>query len=132
MAILDDLAAYIATAGHGTVGTNLFKGHLPAQPDAAIALYEYQGEANVNVFGGAAAINERPRVQVRVRGALMDYPTARTKIQSIYRLLDAVEEEDLSGTRYNRIAALQAPFSLGVDANDRPEFACNFSVVKRT
>jgi hypothetical protein len=46
--------------------------------------------------------------------------------------LDAIVNEAISGTFYLRVAALQPPFLLERDANDRWIFAVNFGATKHT
>ena len=41
--LLDDVADLISTGGYGTLGTNLFKGMLPSDPDEAVAVIHYGG-----------------------------------------------------------------------------------------
>jgi hypothetical protein len=126
--LLDELSAYLAANGIGTLGTDIFIGQLPESPDAACALYEYGGIAPAHTIGGGTAKYERPRVQVVARA--LTYSAARSKIESIYTLLDAVAGAMLSSVRYLRIEAVQSPAFLERDANNRVTMVCNFQVQK--
>lgn len=132
MAILEDIAALIDSSSTTfTLGTNLFMGRLPDSPDTCCAVYQYGGEEPMNVMGGDSMPPlEEPRVQVLVRAT--GYATAQSTATTIWTYLETVLNENLSGTRYLRISAVQSPFPLERDAQDRVIFAQNFRVVKVT
>ena len=126
--LLDELATYLAAQGIGTQGVDLFNGVLPDSPPDAVALFEYGGVAPVHALGGGQAKYERPRVQVVARATT--YSAARSKIETIYKLLQAVSNASLSSVRYLSIEAVQSPFLLTRDENARVVLACNFQIVK--
>lgn len=133
--LLDAIAAHLATNGHGTVGTDIFKSQLPDSPDAAIGIFEYPGRPSDKAFGTTVLI-ENPRFQILVRSAREGvvanaYLTARTKAEAIYTLLDGAGNLTLSGIVYLYIEALQPPFHLEFDANRRAVIACNYEANKR-
>lgn len=130
MALLDEIGTYLQTGGIGTLGTNLFLSMLPDSPDVCVVVHEYGGSDGEYVFGATGAQVERPRFQVMARAAADDYASARTKIQSVYTLLDAVVETSLSGKRYHRIRALAPPFFVERDDQRRPLLVCNFEAEK--
>lgn len=132
--LLDDLALYLQTAGLGAATTStgertIFRGQLPDQPDAAIGLIEYGGMAPVRAMF-PAIVYEQPRVQVLVRART--YDGARTKAESVFQALDGVGNTTLTSTspRYGFIEALQSPFLLTRDANDRVVLALNLQIRK--
>lgn len=121
--ILDDIATYLQAGGVGTIGTDLFKGELPPDPDNCVAIYEYAGQpplVSVNI--------DRPGLQVRVRN--QGYAQARAKIEQVYLLLHALANTTLSGERYLIIRAVQSPFSMGRDSNNLLELVQNFIIMK--
>lgn len=126
--LLDELGSYLQAQALGTLGTDLFTGLLPDSPDAAVAILEYGGVAPVHALGGGNAKWERPRVQVVVRATT--YSAARTKIETIYKLLHKLTDTVLTGVRYLVIDAVQSPFFLERDANNRVKLAVNFQVQK--
>lgn len=129
MATLLDIATYIDTElASLTLGTNLFIGRMPDTPDNCVTLYEYGGSVPDNTMGTSAPSLENPSIQVAVRSTT--YAGAVTTIRSIWDKLEAVVDEDLSGTRYNRISANQSPFPLDRDTSDRILFVQNFDVTK--
>lgn len=128
MAILDEIATYLAIKNIGTVDTDIFKGFMPDQPDNMVALFEYAGKPMELTMGTGDPTLERPGLQVRVRNT--SYPTGRAKIEQVVDILHGLTEQVLGGKRYLLIRANQSPESIGLDANNRSEFVVNFSVLK--
>ncbi|MGA1036649.1 MAG: minor capsid protein [Ilumatobacteraceae bacterium] len=130
MALLDEVGAYLETEiGSLTLGTNLFLGRMPDDPDTCVTVYEYGGDAPVNTMGSDAMPPvEQPRIQILVRAS--GYSTARTLALSCWTAVEAILNENLSGTRYHRVSANQSPFPLERDSQDRVLFAQNFRVQK--
>ena len=130
MALLDEIGTYLAAqVGSLTLGTNLFLGRLPDDPDTCVVVYEYGGEAPVNTMGSdAMPYVEQPRIQVLTRAS--GYSSARTLALQCWTAVEAVLNESLSGTLYHRVAANQSPFPLERDSQDRVLFAQNFRVQK--
>jgi len=131
--LLNEISTAIQTAGLATIGTDLFKGGLPPEPSECCALVEYGGEPPLrNQTDGAAHSSaqggERPRFQLLCRSA--DYETGRNQIQKIWDELDGIVNETLSTIFYQRVAALQSPFLLERDGNDRWIFIANFAATK--
>lgn len=130
MSLADDVAAFLAGAGLGLVaGTNLFLQDVPAQPDALVAVIEYPGRGPVGTHDDPASI-EVPRFQVYARAAQYDAAAARASAEAAYKALRAVTNQTLSGTFYLAIRALQSPFLLHRDENQRVVFAVNFEATK--
>src|SRR5574337_2076253 len=126
--ILDELGLYLQTNSIGTLGTDLFTGTLPDTPDNAVALYEYGGVTPVSTLGPGQAKFERPRVQVLVRATT--YSAARSKIESIYKLLHGLANTSLSSVRYLLVEAVQSPAFMEKDTNNRVKLICNFQIHK--
>lgn len=124
MGLLDELGAYLAAQGVGTVGTDLYLAEMQDSPDTAVAVFETPGRPPELVN----SIDYR-RIQVRARAR--KYVDAHAKIETVFQLLQGLHETrlpDNSGSLYHLIAARQAPFSLGSDARQRHELACNFEI----
>lgn len=126
--VLDEISAYLQAQGVGTAGVDIFSGVLPDSPDACTSLHEYGGVGPVHTLGGGDAKYERPRVQVVVRAAT--YSAARTKIETIYKLLHKLSNTVLSGVRYLMIEAVHSPAFLTRDANTRVQLVVNFQIHK--
>jgi hypothetical protein len=118
--------AFGAHASQGTLGASIFLSKMPATPDACITIYEYEGMAPMESFGGNPYDVDMPRIQVVVRGARDDYPTARDKVQTIRELLADLTDVTISSTKVLRVASLGAFIPLGLDDKDRPRIAANF------
>ena len=134
MALIDDIASILQTAGVGTIATTssatgtIYKGILPEAPTAVIAVLEYEGLAPERVFAGgvASAHLEHARVQTQVRAAT--YQAARDTAQDVLAALDYQQNVTVNGVRYALIEALQRPpFPLANDQNNRTIFAANFA-----
>ena len=87
--MLTEISAYLATQNVGTVGTDIFLGLMPDQPDNCVALFEYAGSPPDLHWNG-----EYPGLQVRVRNT--SYAAARTKIGEIMTALHGLYEQTLS------------------------------------
>jgi hypothetical protein len=133
MSVVKDIADFIALAGLGTVGSDIFCADMPDTPDSLVCLYEYAGNQPL--------LNEtldQPALQVRVRGTV--YETARTLLQSIQNLLMKVGNTDdatyfdgvtINGKDYLRIVPAQGITPLGRDSKERFDLVQNFYIVKR-
>lgn len=128
MALLDELGTFLASAMSLTVGTSLFLGSMPDAPDTCTTIYEYGGMAPEHTLGTDHIIR-RPRIQVACRGPVGDYATPRTAADTAYSAMH-MGTATLSGTAYYRVEAIDEPFPLERDANDRWIIVCNYEVMK--
>lgn len=129
MSTLIDLATYLdAQQATLTLGTNLFVGRMPDAPDTCVTLYEYGGVAPDNTMGGGLPVLQNPSVQIAVRAS--SYSSAESLITSCWSTFESIVDESLSGTRYNRVSAIQSPFPLERDTHDRIIFVQNFNVTR--
>lgn len=124
--ILEALGDHLQTNAVGTLGTNIFLGKMPASPDYCITLYEYEGMQPRESFGGNPYDIDMPRIQVVVRAARDDYPTARDAAKTIKDLLADLTDITISSTKVLRVASLGSTIPLGLDDKDRPRIAANF------
>ena len=121
--MLTEIGAYLATKSIGTVGTDIFLGLMPDQPDNCIALFEYAGSPPDLHWAG-----EYPGLQVRVRNK--SYAAGRAKIEEVVTELHGAHELTLNGTRYLLIKARGSPEVLKRDNNNRVELFVNFEIIK--
>ena len=129
MSTLLDLATYLDTQQASlTLGTNLFIGRMPETPDTCVTLYEYGGGAPDNTMGTTAPVLQNPSVQIAVRAS--SYSSAQSLIALCWSSFEAITNQSLSGTRYNRVSAIQSPFPLERDTSDRIIFVQNFNVTR--
>ena len=127
---LQEIGALLATAGVGTVGTSLFLGYMPDQPDACGAIYEYGGERAELGFGVPGVQFENPSVQVVFRAGPQEYAAPRALAETAFRELAEVQATTLSGTRYLIVRPKQSPFEMKRDEAERVYIACNFDIRK--
>ena len=110
MVFLDDVAAYLATSGIGTVGATIFTVKMPDAPDVCISLVERAGMAPDPI-----TTIERPGFRVLCRnvdtdaGALAAY----NKAYAIKKLLHRAVGVTMGTTLYHRIDATGNPTSTG-------------------
>jgi hypothetical protein len=127
--MVDDLATHLAGAGLGLAGgTNLFKGELPPSPDACVALIERGGLAPAETLCGVDY--ENAGLQVLVRGAATSGSTVRTLMNGVFKALLAIVGQSLGGTLYVGISAVQSPFQVEIDDNNRTVMGVNLTVRK--
>ena len=128
--LLPELSTFFtSSSGTGTLGTDLFLGALPDSPDTCAALYEYPGEPPEGRLGTDRAWSyETPHVQVRVRST--SYAAGRTLIEQYYQKTARLVNREITGVYYVGADALQAPFSLSRDENNRWHFAFNMRIEK--
>lgn len=123
--MLDAVGSYLQAQSIGTVGTDIFLGLIPDQPDNCIALFEYAGSPPDLHWNG-----EYPGLQVRVRNK--SYAAARSKIGEAMQKLHGLHEQTLSGTRYLLIKARGSPEILKRDTNNRVELVLNLEIIKES
>lgn len=132
--LLDEIAKLLQDNSIATINTNLFKGAAPPTPDTCTTLYETAGISPVFAMSTAPAY-EKPGFQVINRST--NYKTARNKAETIYRRLIGTGNITLkptstaTGTRYLNIEAMQQPFYIGPDENNRYLVACNYIAWKQ-
>ena len=111
------------------MGTNLFLGRLPDTPDTCVAVFETSGEGPVNTGGGSTLpAFTQPRFQTMVRAA--DYASAASLAEDIYKKVQLIDNEALSGTRYLRAEGVQEPYALDRDGQERMVFVCNYQTMR--
>ena len=132
MAFLPEIGTYLAanvTAVTLTLGTNLFLGRLPETPDTCVAIIETAGLAAVDSMGGATLPSyTRPRAQAIVRAAA--YSDASSLAEDVYKQMQKIDNESLSGVYYLRATGIQSPFYLDRDGQERAIFSCNYQTLR--
>ena len=125
--LLDDLSDYLSTAG---ISTPVKKGRLQDAPDTQIAIVESAGEGSVHAMstGPGRAVAEWPHVQVLSRD--VTYNGARLLAHQVHAKLDGFYPRTLNGIAYKWVEAMQNPFWLVDDDNQRTVIACNYRICK--
>jgi hypothetical protein len=134
--LLDDTATYVAAnTTRLDVGTNLTKSFMPDSPDTVTTFYESGGSFPLHYFTTSTGTRsyEQPSLQVITRSA--DYQTARSTIEDVFTILDGTANTTLptaTGVDYVSVDAIQSPFLIDRDSNDRFRLGVNFSIIKTT
>ena len=121
MALLEEVATYLANEGIGTYPGTIFIGFEPVEPMNSITLYPTGGPKI-----GSNVERDTPTMQVRVRNET--YPAGWTIIWNVFKLLtdDSFYENHLD-TMKGMCRALQSqPALLGRGSNDEFIFVQNF------
>lgn len=124
--LVDDVADLLSTSGLGTVGTSIWKGSMYGTADPSLAVLAVGGQPSVHAMqasAGSAAV-ERPRVQIVARS--LDEEQAFKTAQAAFRVLDGLRERTINGIRYLWAEAVQPPF--GLDRDDNNRFCVVFNV----
>lgn len=119
MALVDDVATYLAANGIGSVATSIFKSYKPDNPDAQVVVLDTGGPAPDPYIP-----TKNPTFQVYVRGT--SFMAARAKIDAVVALLHRAANFTSGSTYFYFILALQEPGHIGVDDFGRDEFSVNF------
>lgn len=102
---------------------NTFIAVMPSQPDVAVVLTRYAGEAGEVKYG-----YDSPGLQVRVRSIPYDPRPGEALAQQIYDELQDLHGVTLpNGIRLLRCSCLgSGPHPMGADSNGRMEYVLNF------
>ena len=116
LTLLNEVVAYLASGGAGTIGSNLFADHMPAKPTKC---------ASVQLTGGPKGVGDplqRPRIQVLVRDT--SYQAGFTKACLVYELLN--HKVPSLSTIKGRVVPDHEPGPMYLDANGSVVFTLGF------
>lgn len=124
--LIRDIAEYLQANGVGSIGTNIFLGTRPDSPDNVVCLFPTGGFAQ-----NLALDDVRMTVQVLVRDK--SYPTCYNRIWQVFNLLDKTQNRLITAPSGRKmvVRAMQPPFLLERDANNRVVFVFNAAVWTR-
>ncbi len=122
-----DIAEYLEDQTIGTVGTDIFAGFMPDDPDNCIAIYQYAG--NKPDLGQDL---DTPGVQIVIRNSVL--ATALTKAKTVFDTLhEATWITSMeSGKSYYYIEATGMPMQTASDKKGLHHIIINFMVTKET
>jgi hypothetical protein len=121
------IAAHLAAQGFGTVGTSIFTNYKPATPDNVMCVFGYAGSPPERTHDTSG--NAHPGIQVWVRDT--SAATGRTRIESVFNLLDGMKNTTISSVFIVGMHAVQNPIPMGRDENGRTEYSLNFQTTVR-
>ena len=125
--VLEAVGDYLDAQTTLTLGTDLFLGILPDQPDVCVAVMEDSGNAPRYGMGPGGIQIDQPSLQVYSRAARDDYPAARDRADEVRLLLAAVTDLTMSGLRVLRVEPTGSVSPLGVDEEHRPLVTVTFN-----
>ena len=121
------IAAHLAAWGLGTVGTSIFSNYKPATPDNVLCVFGYAGSPPDRTHDTSG--NAHPGIQVWIRDT--SAATGRTRIESVFNLLDGSGNFTASSVYFVELNAVQSPIPMGRDENGRTEYSLNFQTTVR-
>lgn len=124
----DEIATYLGSVSP-TLGT-IVKRELPARPDAVLVVTNYGGFPAEHGFGTPGIKYENVGIQLKSRGTNDDPLEPYARIQRAFLELAKIQAMTLSGTKYLFAIAMQSPFPLMKDSNNRTIYAVNFIFTK--
>ena len=126
MSVLTDLATRLDDKNVGTLNTTIFRGRLPDEPDAVIALQTYdRDESRIRGVEYLAA-DERFNVQVTVRS--LNQAAAETLADSAWDAIQFRHKVLSSGLTYQYARCPSKPAFIGVDERGRHLITFNVEV----
>lgn len=144
MALIAEIAAFLATAGLGTVGTTIFRYELPETPAACIAVVDLPvSDASIFTFGAAGSLPaaDQPRFDVVVRDTdrATAWRTARKVRNALNEQSGSLTNPDYNGsdpdgssstTRYHLIRVISEPYEREAYKPATYEVGIRFSAMK--
>lgn len=122
-----EVAAYLEAEGvaGSATGWPVFRGFMPASPDAVVALFPAGGTPGEGKYD-----LRYPQVQVRVRGAPHEQTPPYAKLEEIRQALRGVLNQTIGAGRYAHLIPASDVLALGQDANQRHEYTLTFRAAR--
>ncbi len=133
--LLDDTATYLAANTTRLSSTTLTKSFMPESPSTVTTLYESAGLFPLHFFSTSTGTREYEQPALQAISRSTSYQTARAVAEDVFTILDNVAGSNLptsTGPLYVRIDAVQSPFFIDRDQNDRFRIGVNFNIIKTT
>lgn len=125
MALIDDVATYLQTAGIGTVGTDIFKSYAPDNANAGVYVLDTGGlQPNSDIKN-----LRNPTIQVFIRSAT--YAAGKTKLEAVRTAIHQLVNTTI-GSTYVYFCLLQSEGGhIGRNERGQDEFSMNFHLNTR-
>jgi len=117
MSVLNDLAVRLQTRGVGTIGTDIFRGRTPDEPDQLVRVQTFDGVNSRIRNDEYLPADERMSVQVLARSLYQG--AAETLAESAFDAIQFRSETLTSGRFYPYARAPRYPAYIGVDERGR-------------
>jgi hypothetical protein len=123
---LDEVGAYLAANGFGTLAREIWLGRRPESPNSVITLIEYPGNGPTLVQEGM--VGDNPMLQLTVRDTV--YEAAADLAYRIWRFLALKTNVMLGSTRYLSLRPTASPALMGRDSSNRVLLGFNVAIMK--
>ncbi len=133
--LLNDTATYLAANSTRLSSTTLTKSFMPEAPSTVTTLYESAGLFPLHFFSTSTGTREYEQPALQAISRSTSYETARAAAEDVFTILDNVAGANLptaTGPLYVLIDAVQSPFFIDRDQNDRFRIGVNFNIIKTT
>lgn len=124
-----NISEWVSPSNGTNPAGNIFETFLPDTPDRALAVYQMAGGKPQRSLGKGYAW-ETPKLRIVNRATTSDWATAQADARTVWDLLRVVNNQALNGTQYIIIDAVGNPQPQELDANNRPLYVQEFSVMK--
>ena len=132
-----NIDTWVSPDGGTNPNGNIYELFLPDLPDRAVCVYEAPGSKSTRTLGKNFAW-ESPRLRIVNRApagtagesGTGGWPQAQSDAMAIWNLLRTVSNQQLNGVQYIVIEDSGKPAPSGLDANNRPLYTAEFSVMK--
>jgi len=121
--LAEDISDLLTTGGFSST---VHIGDLFARPNSALGVVQTAGLSTIRAMGRA----ELEQTQVQLRARAKSYQDASTMMSSAHGILDGMNERLVNFRSYKWIEAIQTPFYIGQDEEDRRIFSCNLKVIR--
>jgi hypothetical protein len=128
MATLDELGAFLQSAGLAVEGTDMFLGSQPDTPDRILSLHEYPG--GPPQYTQDSFMPKWERVQIQVVARARTYQDAKNFADRVWQHMAVVTNAILSGTHYLCIRPNGSPAIMRRDMHDRLLIFFNATIEK--
>ncbi len=127
-AVSEDIKDYIiANNTNFILGSNLFIGFMPTNPDNCTVLLD-TGGMSPQLTMNREEVYEYPALQIIARDRY--YRTGFAKLETLKTLLHG-QSTTINNTFYSLIRCANGPTAIGVDENKRFLFSLNFLIQRR-
>lgn len=127
MAMVDEIADYVAAQNAGTVGTDIFTHDLPPTPDVATMVAQFG--MGPPIWTMTRRVAEQAGLQIQSRA--LTRAAAETASYGLFTLLDGIANTSIGGVFYFSISGKRSPLQLKIDQNPtRYIWYCEFAVLR--
>lgn len=118
------IGGLLATAGVGTMGTDVFVGRMPDSPDANITVYD-QGGASPNPVW----LRDEPSFSMLIRGTKNDYNGVYNKALEAKDAILGLSDQTVGDNIYALFYLRSDITFVSYDSDNRPQFSMSWRMV---